>query len=88
MVAAWAFRHQFSIGTYSVERTEQHSKHNGRPYSVTSICSVLAQVEQGLLTAGTRLDAVRDVIDSIAKQFPHLQDVLGRVSKLSEDAIA
>lgn len=46
-----------------------------------------AQVKQGLLTAETRLAAVREVVDSISEQFPHLKEILGRVSRLTEDAM-
>lgn len=44
------------------------------------------QVEQALLTAEIRLGAVRDAIETVAEKFPHLRDVLGRLSRLSEDA--
>lgn len=44
------------------------------------------QVEQALLSAEIRLGAVRDAVESIAEKFPHLRDVLGRLSRLSEDA--
>ncbi|CBJ31769.1 conserved unknown protein [Ectocarpus siliculosus] len=44
------------------------------------------KVEQALLTSEIRLGAVRDVIESMAEKFPHLRDVLGRLSRLSEDA--
>eukprot|EP00904_Undaria_pinnatifida_P003878 jgi/Undpi1/13491/HiC_scaffold_8.g03150.m1 len=44
------------------------------------------KVEQALLNAEIRLGAVRGVVNSIADDFPHLRDVLGRLSRLSEDA--
>lgn len=48
--------------------------------------ATLTQVEQTLLSAEIRLGAVRDAVESIAEKFPHLRDVLGRLSRLSEDA--
>ncbi|CAM9746181.1 unnamed protein product, partial [Scytosiphon promiscuus] len=44
------------------------------------------KVEQALLSAEIHLGAVRDAVQSIAEKFPHLSDVLERLSRLSEDA--
>ncbi|CAM9148875.1 unnamed protein product, partial [Choristocarpus tenellus] len=45
----------------------------------------LLQVEQALLNAEIRLKAVRDVIEGVKGELPHLDDVLTRVARLSED---
>ncbi|CAM9386456.1 unnamed protein product [Ascophyllum nodosum] len=46
------------------------------------------KVEQGLLKAETRLAAVREVVNSVAGEFPNLRDVLDRVSRLCQDSTA
>lgn len=59
---------------------------DSNPRRSTALGARATQVEQALLSAEIHLGAVRDAVESIAEKFPHLRDVLGRLSRLSEDA--
>ena len=45
------------------------------------------RIEQALLTAETKLDTVRTIIESLASKHEHLSEVLGRVLTLTDDVI-